>query len=43
VRSGQTQPLPRTHPCVDEIGMRLVLSDDHQTRARSAEIRMEVE
>jgi GNAT superfamily N-acetyltransferase len=43
VRSGQAQPLPPAHPCVDEIGMRLVLSDDHQTRARSAEIRMEVE
>ncbi|HET6754687.1 MAG TPA: GNAT family N-acetyltransferase [Jiangellaceae bacterium] len=43
VRSGQAQPLPPTHPCVDEIGMRLVLSNDHQTRARSAEIQMEVE
>ncbi len=28
VRSGQVQPLPPGHPCVDEIGMRLALSDD---------------
>ena len=43
VRSGQVQPLPPSHPCVDEIGMRLALSDDHQARTRSTGMRMEVE
>jgi GNAT superfamily N-acetyltransferase len=43
VRSGQVQPLPPSHSCVDEIGMRLALSDDHQARTRFTGMRMEVE
>jgi GNAT superfamily N-acetyltransferase len=41
-RNGDVKPLP-SDPCVDEIGMRLAVLDDHQARTRSTEIRMDVE
>jgi GNAT superfamily N-acetyltransferase len=42
VRTGDVQPLPASHPCADEIGMRLVLPA-HQARTRSTTIRMDRE
>ncbi|HET6918090.1 MAG TPA: GNAT family N-acetyltransferase [Jiangellaceae bacterium] len=41
-RNGDVKPLP-SNPCVDEVGMRLGLSEDHQARTRSTGIRMDVE
>ena len=37
-RDGKVKPLP-SNPCVDEIGMRRVLSEDHRERDRSTGIR----
>ena len=41
-RNGEVQPLP-SNPCVDEIGMRIVLADSHLARARPTTTRMVVE
>jgi GNAT superfamily N-acetyltransferase len=41
-RNGDARPLP-SDPCVDEIGMRLALTDAHHARTRSASTRMVVE
>jgi GNAT superfamily N-acetyltransferase len=43
VRTGEVQPLPPKHPCAEEIGMRLLLTGAHQTRARSTTIRIVAE
>jgi GNAT superfamily N-acetyltransferase len=41
-RNGEVQPLP-SNPCVDEIGMRMVLADSHPARTRPTTARMVVE